>query len=92
MDSSKNNVFSIFNIKKNPNPVKSNETSILSIINTNNISVTSSDTEDDPGLLNNNYSSDASSKKQKDVCVNVEVDDLGDLISGPCQPILNVMF
>jgi len=79
-------------MKKNPNPHKSNKMSTSSIINTNNISVTSSDTEDDPGLLNNNYSSDTSSKKQKDVCVNVEVDDLGDLISVSCQPILKVMF
>jgi hypothetical protein len=79
-------------MKKNPNLVKNNETSISSIINTNNISVTSIDTEDNPDLHNNNYSSDTSSKKQKAVCVNVEVDNLGDLISGPCQPILKVMF
>lgn len=69
MDSSKNkNVFSIFNMKKNPNPDKSNKTSISAIINTNDICTTSSDIEDDPGLFNNNSKK---SKKQKDVCVNV---------------------
>lgn len=36
--------------------------------------------------------SDTSSKKQKDVCVNVEADDLRDLILGPYHPVLKVMF
>lgn len=92
MDSSKKKVFSIFNMKKNPNPGKSNETSISSILNTSNNFATSSDKEDDPGLLNNNYCSDTFKIKKDDVYVNVEVDDLGDIISGPCQPILKVMF
>jgi len=42
MDSSKKNLFSIFNMKKNPNPDKSNETSISSIVNTNYNLTTSS--------------------------------------------------
>jgi len=65
---------------------------LLPIINTSKHFVTSSDTEDDPGLLNYNYCSDTYIKIQKDFCVNVEVNDLGNIISGPCQPILKVMF
>jgi len=83
MDSSKKNLFSIFNLKKNFNLDKSNETSISSIVNTNNNLTTSSDTENDPSLLNNNYFSDTSKKQNDDVCVNFEVDDLGSIISGP---------
>lgn len=83
MDSSMKNVYSIFNVNKYPN-VNNNQETYVTCINTSNNFDTTSDMEDDCGLLVNNHCNDTSKIQNYNDCIHVKLDHLGDIILSPC--------